>query len=86
MPFYPKMLRAKERGPTPYPFVVFTFRLTIVSIKEFGGASCCVIYLTKNVLQLLSVCVKMCRSCGFLVTESSTCCCSLLNFIMEMCG
>jgi hypothetical protein len=33
------MLRAKERTPTSYPFVVFTFGLAIESIKEFGDAS-----------------------------------------------
>jgi len=38
MPFYPKVLRAKKRAPTPSPFVVFTFGLIIESIKELGGA------------------------------------------------
>jgi hypothetical protein len=33
------MLRAKEHAPTHFPFVVFTFGLTIESIKELGGAS-----------------------------------------------
>jgi hypothetical protein len=33
------MLRTKERTPTPFPFVVFTFGLIVESIKEFGGAS-----------------------------------------------
>jgi hypothetical protein len=33
------MLQAKERTPTPSPFVVFTFRLTVEFIKEFGGVS-----------------------------------------------
>jgi hypothetical protein len=37
-PFTLEVLRAKERTPTPYPFIVFTFGLTIESIKEFGGA------------------------------------------------
>jgi hypothetical protein len=32
------VLRAKERDPTPYPSIVFTFGFTIESIKEFGGA------------------------------------------------
>jgi hypothetical protein len=34
----PQVMRAMERTPTPYPFVVFTFGLTIESIWEFGGA------------------------------------------------
>jgi hypothetical protein len=33
----PEVLRVKERAPTPYPFVVFTFRLVVESTKEFGG-------------------------------------------------
>jgi hypothetical protein len=31
--------RARERAPIPYPSVVFTFKLTVESTKEFGGAS-----------------------------------------------
>jgi hypothetical protein len=38
-PFTPKMLRAKERTPTLYPFVVFTFGLVVEFIKEIEGAS-----------------------------------------------
>ncbi len=38
-PFTPKVLRAKERAPTPYPYVVFTFKLIVEFTKEFGGAS-----------------------------------------------
>jgi len=38
-PSTPKILRAKERAPTPYPLVVFTFGLVIESIKKFKGAS-----------------------------------------------
>jgi hypothetical protein len=38
-PSTPKMLRARECAPTPYPYVIFTFRLAIESIKEFEGAS-----------------------------------------------
>ncbi len=38
-PFTPKVLRTRERAPTPFPFVVFTFGLTIESIKESRGAS-----------------------------------------------
>jgi hypothetical protein len=34
-----KMLRAKERAPTPSPSNVFTFGLAIESIEELGGAS-----------------------------------------------
>jgi hypothetical protein len=33
------VLRAKERTLTPPPSYVFTFRLTIESIQELGGAS-----------------------------------------------
>jgi hypothetical protein len=40
------MLQAKECAPTPCPFVVFTFKLIIESIKELGGASA---YSKKNV-------------------------------------
>jgi hypothetical protein len=29
----------RERAPTPSPSVVFTFGLTVESIKELGGAS-----------------------------------------------
>ncbi len=32
------MLRARERAPIPSPSVIFTFRFTIESIKELGGA------------------------------------------------
>jgi hypothetical protein len=38
-PSTPKMLRVRECAPTLFPFVVFTFGLTIESIKEFGGVS-----------------------------------------------
>ncbi len=38
-PLPPKVLRARECAPTPFPFVVFTFELAIESIKELGGAS-----------------------------------------------
>jgi hypothetical protein len=34
-----KVLRAKECTTIPYPFVVFSFGLTVESIKEFGGVS-----------------------------------------------
>ncbi len=34
-----KVLRAKKRAATPFPFVVFTFGFAVESIKEFGGAS-----------------------------------------------
>jgi hypothetical protein len=34
-----KVLRARERAPTPYPSIVFTFILVVESTKEFGGAS-----------------------------------------------
>jgi hypothetical protein len=36
-PSTPKVLRTKKHASTPYPSVVFTFRLTIESTKEFGG-------------------------------------------------
>jgi hypothetical protein len=38
MPLYPKVLRARERTPTPFSSVVFTFGLAIESIKELWGA------------------------------------------------
>jgi hypothetical protein len=37
-PFTLEVLRAKEHTPTP-PSIVFTFGLTIESIKELGGVS-----------------------------------------------
>jgi hypothetical protein len=40
-PFTLKVLWAKERTPIPSPFVVFTFGLTVESIKELGSASSC---------------------------------------------
>jgi hypothetical protein len=39
MPLYPQNAPVREHVPILYPFVVFTFRLTIKSTKEFGGAS-----------------------------------------------
>jgi hypothetical protein len=33
------MLQARERAPTASPFVIFTFRFIIESIKELGGTS-----------------------------------------------
>ncbi len=39
MPLYLKVLQTKKCDPTPSPSVVFTFRLTIESIKELGGVS-----------------------------------------------
>jgi hypothetical protein len=36
MLFYLKVLQAKERAPTHFPSVLFTFGFTIESIKEFG--------------------------------------------------
>jgi hypothetical protein len=36
-PCTPEMLQAKERAPTPYPSIVFTFRLVVESTKEFWG-------------------------------------------------
>ncbi len=38
-PSTPKVLQAKERTPIPYPSAIFTFRLIVESIKEFGGVS-----------------------------------------------
>jgi hypothetical protein len=43
-PFIFEVLQAKEHTLTPYPFVVFTFRLTIESIKELGGVLVMVTY------------------------------------------
>jgi hypothetical protein len=37
------VLQAREHASTPYPFVIFTFGLTVESIKEFGGASMAII-------------------------------------------
>jgi hypothetical protein len=34
-----EVLRAKERTPTLYPSIVFTFRLVVLFIKEFESAS-----------------------------------------------
>ncbi len=38
-PSTPKMLRAKEHTLIPYPSIIFTFGLTVETIKELGGAS-----------------------------------------------
>ncbi len=38
-PSTPKVLQARERAPILSPSNVFTFRLVVESIKEFGGAS-----------------------------------------------
>jgi hypothetical protein len=38
-PFTHKVLWAREHTPTPYPFIIFTFGLTVESIKNFGGKS-----------------------------------------------
>jgi hypothetical protein len=37
-PFTFGALQAREHTPIPSPFVVFTFGLTIESIKEFSGS------------------------------------------------
>jgi hypothetical protein len=37
-PSTPEVVRVKEHASTPYPSVVFTFRLPVESTKEFGGA------------------------------------------------
>jgi hypothetical protein len=34
-----EVLQARECAPTPYPSIIFTFRLAIESIEAFGGAS-----------------------------------------------
>jgi len=39
MPFTPEVLQARERTPTPFPYVVVTFGLAIKFIKELGGVS-----------------------------------------------
>jgi hypothetical protein len=44
-PSTPEVLRARERTPTLYPSIVFTFRLVVLSIKEFWG---CVIEFVVN--------------------------------------
>jgi hypothetical protein len=38
-PSTPEVLRARERGLTPFRSDVFTFGFTVESIKELGGAS-----------------------------------------------
>jgi hypothetical protein len=38
-PSTPKVLWARERAPTFFPFVIFSFGLAVESIKELGGAS-----------------------------------------------
>jgi hypothetical protein len=38
-PLPPKVLRAKERAPTPDSFAIFNFKLTFESIQEVGNAS-----------------------------------------------
>jgi hypothetical protein len=38
MPLYPRNVMSQGMYPIPYPSVVFTFKLTIKSIKEFRGA------------------------------------------------
>jgi len=38
-----KVLQAREHAPTPYYSVIFTFGLTVESIKELGGASIVVV-------------------------------------------
>jgi hypothetical protein len=38
-PSTPEVLQAREHAPTPYYFVIFTFGLTVESIKELRGAS-----------------------------------------------
>jgi hypothetical protein len=38
-PSTPKMLRAQERAPTPYPSIVFTLGLIVEFIQEFRGVS-----------------------------------------------
>jgi hypothetical protein len=55
------VLRARERAPTPYPFIVFTFKLAIESIKEFGGASSNPIVKCKKI-----------NPCGHLTTHEYT--------------
>jgi hypothetical protein len=38
-PSTPKVLQARKHALTPYPSIIFTFRLAVESNKEFGGAS-----------------------------------------------
>ncbi len=35
----PKVLRVRESTPILYPSIIFTFRLAVEFIKEFGGVS-----------------------------------------------
>jgi hypothetical protein len=45
------VLQVKERAPTPFPSVVFTFGLVVESIKEFRGASCTLVGWVDKVLE-----------------------------------
>jgi hypothetical protein len=45
MSLYPRSVVSQEHAPTPFPSIVFTFRLAIESIKELGGASHEIIFL-----------------------------------------
>jgi hypothetical protein len=48
----PKVLRARERAPTPSPSVIFTFKLVVESIKESGSVSCTLLLSLWNSLGL----------------------------------
>jgi hypothetical protein len=39
MPLYFEVLQVKERAPTPFASIFFTFGLAFESIKEIGGVS-----------------------------------------------
>jgi len=73
-PFIPKVLRAKERAPTPYPSTIFTFRLAIETTKKFGGASIIdnhVLLVQKN-LCILKAIGKTCASVNKYINSMSS--------------
>jgi len=64
-PSTPKVMWATEHAPTPYPFVVFTFRLKVESTKEFGGASLLLYIfngLCMTIISFLWRCIPYCSS------------------------
>jgi hypothetical protein len=73
-PSTPKIVRAKERAPTPYPSTIFTFRLAIETTKKFGGASIIdnhVLLVQKN-LCILKAIGKTCASVNKYINSMSS--------------
>jgi hypothetical protein len=81
-PSTPKMLRARERTPTPYPSIVFTFKLTIESIRELGGASTCKVYktLSDKILASLWQPIVWCQHTHLETQNNYFTCCWWINF------